>query len=289
MKLLNPVIMKRPDALDNFKRAETLESILQEAGIPIAPALEINGAKMQCVQGQYLYVFQWIDGKGLPWNEIRKEHCAIAGELLAKIHKIQQTEYFCAGEGFQTDWDAYIALGDTECPEIAEKLKEHRELLYTAQDRYNAALKSVPPITCICDGDMDSKNVLWTEGKPIIIDLECLDYGNPFLEMFQLALSWSGGVLCHIDYPSLNAFLTAYSREYGTVPVDWEELYGIGFGWLDWLEYNVKRALGVECGNEEEKQLGIRQVLETMERIVYYDSVKEELLEHLRAVQMNCG
>lgn len=284
VKLLNPAIMKRPDALQNYARAERLERVLQEAGIPIAPALEINGRKMHCVNGQYLYVFQWIEGKALPWDGIRREHCAIAGELLAKIHKIEQAEQSFAGDALSIDWDKYITLADAKCPEIAQELRVHRELLYSAQDQYNAALNSVPPITCICDGDMDSKNVLWVDGNPVIIDLECLDYGNLFLEMFQLALGWSGGVLCNIDYECLNAFLTAYSREYGELSVNWDGLYGVGFGWLDWLEYNVKRALGIECEHEEERQLGIGQVRETMGRIVYYDSVRDELLRHLSVV-----
>lgn len=41
--------------------------------------------------------------------------------------------------------------------------------------------------------------------------------------------------------------------------VDWKTLSGVGFAWLDWLEYNTKRALRIECGDEEEQKLGIRE------------------------------
>lgn len=37
----------------------------------------------------------------------------------------------------------------------------------------------------------------------------------------------------------------------------------------------------IECENEEERKLGIDQTLETIHCIVYYHSIKEELLEHL--------
>lgn len=289
VKLLNPVIMKRPDALQNFQRAECLEKVLAENAIPVIPAIEINGRKMQCIHDQFFYIFRWVEGKALGWNEIEEKHCRIAGMLLAKIHKIEQIEKPFTREKICTDWDAYIGLVSERCPEIVNEIKPHRELLYLVQEEYNSALECVPDVICICDGDMDSKNVLWTDGNPMIIDLECLDYDNPFLEMFQLALSWSGGVVCDIDYKLLDAFITSYHQEYGDFKIQLKELYGIGFSWLEWLEYNLKRAMMIECENEEERQLGIGQVRETIQRIVYFASVKDELLSHLSAVDCKSG
>ena len=60
VKLLNPEIMKRPDVFENYRIAEGLENKLQEAGIPIVPALEFTGSKMQCINGQYFYIFNWV-------------------------------------------------------------------------------------------------------------------------------------------------------------------------------------------------------------------------------------
>ena len=37
VKRLNPEIMKRPDALRNYRRAEALEKILEDAGLPSCP------------------------------------------------------------------------------------------------------------------------------------------------------------------------------------------------------------------------------------------------------------
>lgn len=281
LKLLNPSIMKRPDAFLNYQRAEELEAVLQENNIPIVPALKINGCKMQCVENQFYYIFQWVEGKTLSWDEIKEEHCKIAGGLLAKIHKIKETEMPFTSEKINVDWDTYIRLVNTRCPEIAEELKNCRDLLYSGQYEYNETLENIPGLTCLCNGDMDSKNVLWVDENPWIIELESLDYGNPFLEMFQLALSWSGGTVCRMDYTLLDTFLTSYRQEYGSLFVDWSVLYGAGFSWLLWLLYNIKRALMIECENEEERKVGINEVHETIQRIVYYDSIKEELLRHL--------
>lgn len=284
VKLLNPVIMKRPDALQNYQRAEELERVLLRHKIPVVPAIEINGSKMQCIQGQYFYVFQWVEGKALGYGEIESRHCKLAGELLARIHKAEPSDKPLTAEKICVDWDNYIRIARESCNEIADEMQRGRRLLYQAQEEYNRSLERAPQVTCICDGDMDSKNVLWVNGEPRIIDLECLDYGNPFLEMFQLALSWSGGVVCHMDYECLFAFLDAYQKEYGDFQVNWQDLYGIGFSWLSWLAYNVRRALGIECGDEEEKKLGIEQVHETIPRILYYASIKEELLNCLASL-----
>ena len=60
VKLLNPEIMKRPDVFENYMMAEALEKKLQERSVPIVPALEFSGSKMQCVNNQYFYVFNFI-------------------------------------------------------------------------------------------------------------------------------------------------------------------------------------------------------------------------------------
>lgn len=348
LKLLNPVIMKRPDAIGNYQRAEKLERILQKNDIPVIPALEKDGLKMQCLDGRYYYLFDWFEGKALDWHEIGEAHCRVAGKLLAKIHGIpcveggrfsgqgireivEQEDKGTAGQGireisrqedkgtagqevreilgqeakesadqdvrkilnwegseasdqegmFGEDWDSYIEQAAGACPEIAGELAESRELLYQAQRAYHAAIKSVPNVRCICDGDMDCKNVLWKDNEPYIIDLECLDYGNPFTEMYQLALSWAGGAVCDLDFARFGRFIEEYRREYGDVPVDWKALSGMGYSWLDWLAYNVRRSLGIECADEEERQMGVRETWETIRRIRYYASVREELGEWL--------
>ena len=55
VKHLNPIIMKRPDALANYARAEKLEETLQVYDIPIVPAMVIDGKRMQKIQDEYFY------------------------------------------------------------------------------------------------------------------------------------------------------------------------------------------------------------------------------------------
>lgn len=284
IKLLNPEIMKRPDVFENYQTAEMFEGILQKNKLPIVPSLTFHNRKMQCINKQYFYIFDWIEGKALRTEEIKKSHCQIAGKLLAKIHKVEQSDKPLVRNEICIDWDYYITSAYNNCPEISDILNDNRNLLYTSQNEGNKALKNVPSITTICNGDMDSKNVLWVNGEPKIIDLECLSYGNPYMELFQLALCWSGYEHCHLDYTLLKSFITAYCKEYGKIEVDWEILYSSNFGRLEWLEYNIKRALMIECADAEEQRLGIEQVKETINHVIYYALIKNELLGNLNTM-----
>lgn len=281
VKLLNPVIMQRPDVFDNYTLAESLERKLYAADIPIVQAIEYNNKKMQCIHGQYFYIFDWVNGKALKSKQIKKEHCAAIGETLAKIHKLECEQKEIIKNDLNIDWDFYIFQAERLCPEIVPLLSENRELLYKSQQEGNESFCKIPKVTCICNGDMDSKNVLWVDNKPQIIDLECLNYGNPYMEMFQLALCWSGYEHCHINYDLLKTFIKSYVQEYGEFAIDWSALYCSNIGRLEWLEYNAKRALRIECSDEAERKLGIGQVKETMKHIVYYDKIRLPLISQL--------
>lgn len=58
-------------------------------------------------------------------------------------------------------------------------------------------------------------------------------------------------------------------------------MYYSNFGRLEWLEYNIKRALRIECDTDEEQQMGISEVKETVEHIIYYNNVKDKILKNI--------
>ncbi|MCI8461729.1 MAG: aminoglycoside phosphotransferase family protein [Lachnospiraceae bacterium] len=293
VKLLNPHIMRRETALENYRRAERLERILEENQIPIVPALDFGGKKMQETCGQFFYLYQWYEGRALRPEEIRVFHCTQMGGLLARIHGLDTGEEAGAMQDntadaaweVLTDWDHYMELLSGKNKELCLLMKENLSLLYEVQEKGNQAARKLLPVRAICHNDLDSKNVLWKGMDCRIIDLECLDYGNPFLELYDTALYWSGIELCHIDYCMLGAFVRAYAEAGGRLPEDWEVLYHNSRGRLEWLEYNVRRALGMEC-SEEEVEIGISQVRHTMAQMVYYHDAKGEILNCLRQVRM---
>ena len=64
--------------------------------------------------------------------------------------------------------------------------------------------------------------------------------------------------------------------------IDWEQIYYTNNGALFWLEYNIKRALGLETLDQEEQELGVKEVEKTIKRILYYDKIKDKILDILK-------
>ena len=285
VKHLNPEIMKRPQAQANYARAEKLEGILEKAGLPIVPALVFDGKKMQEFEGNYFYIFAWHDAKVTDWDNITEEQCFLAGEVLGRIHAI---DFILDEAGVengelelsQTDWKKYEIQANESKSEITSPLRENLELLEYAQNQVNEARKNLPDIIRISDEDMDPKNVMWENGKPLVIDLECLDYGNPTSHVLQLALQWSGITTCNLKLNLLKSFFAGYHKAYDNGFHDYQKIFGLAYTWIEWLEYNIQRALGA-CVDEAERQMGIEQVVQTINRIKYLrekeDDIKKEL------------
>lgn len=282
IKLLNPNIMKRPTAMGNYKIADGIEKILKKHNIPAVYALEFNGTAMQEIYGQYFYIFDWYDGKSLKDSEITAYHCEKIGKTLAEIHNIDlKSEPFKRDE-IDIDWQKYIRLAKEQQSPIYDIISDKIDLFNESMTKGNEAIKKMPSVKAICHNDMDSKNVLWLGDEFKLIDLECLGYSNPYLELFELALCWSGYETCNIDFKLFNTFFKSYFKNTNlNTDIDWEVMYYSNFGRLEWLEYNIKRALRIECDTNEEQRMGISEVKETVEHIIYYNNIKNEILKNI--------
>ena len=279
LKLLNPFVMQRETAMANYAKAEQIELLLEQQDVPILPALSFGGRKMQEIDGEYFYIFDYFSGKPLKSNEITEYHCREVGKVLAKIHSIDkkfENENFSE---MSIDWEFYLAEMKKADVRLHAILKDGFPIIKDSQNKGNLARKKLPQIVSICHNDMDCKNVLWNGNDYRIIDLECLSYSNPFMDLFELALWWSGYEDCQINFRMFQAFLQGYKNAGGKLPADWETLYDCNNGRLKWLEYNIKRVLGIDCGDDE-KEIGIQQVEETVQHIIYYSEMKKQILEY---------
>lgn len=267
VKLLNPGIMQRPEAMQNYRKAEALEAVLEAHQLPVVAAMRRDGQKMQKVGNQYYYLFPWVDAAAVPWKEITTEHCRIIGNMLAQMHTLPCDDAAEAANPApnQENWVQLAKEASSVFPELS--LPENFALLQTAQQAYNNALQAMPSIHAICNADMDCKNVLWQDDRPLVIDLECLEISNPVNDLVQLALSWAGGAVCDLSLEKLEAFLQAYHQRHQLPELDWHSLIGLGFAWLDWFSYNIRRALGCEGASAQDREMGVKQARETLNRI----------------------
>ncbi len=283
VKLLNPNIMKRPTALTSFHNADKYEELLKENGISAVYSLEFNNKKLQLQDNQYFYVYDWYDGLALNDNEIRKEHCEKIGKVLADIHNITLKEEMWKEKRKDIDWQYYIDLAKEMKSPIYEMLYDKVDVLNRSMNKGNEVILNLPGYVALCHNDLDSKNVLWIDDKFKIIDLECLGYANPYLELFTLALCWSGYESCNIDFSLFKTFMNSYFKNSKlSKDINWEVLYYANNGRLEWLEYNIKRALNLETDSLEEQELGVNEVHDTIKHIVYYDLIKDEILENCK-------
>lgn len=281
VKHLNPEIIGRKGALDDFERAEKLEYLLEKEDIPIVPALTFFGKKMQNVGGHCFYIYNWQNGHITDWNHISNEVCNIAGNLLGRIHAIAPRNTSHEEPRLSNiNWQWYIKKASNQKSEIAFVLSDNLQLLTYAEKELNMARASLPDIICVSNGDMDPKNIMWDKGKPWIIDLECLNYGNPVSDVLQLALQWSGIVTCNMNVEKMVAFFKGYLEVYDNSFREYGNVLGLAYTWIEWLEYNTQRALGL-CGDEKERSLGISEVKNTVNRIKCIHDNEREIKDAL--------
>ena len=278
VKCLNPGIMSRPDAMKNYSEAENLECVLERNDIPVVVALTFDGKKLISQNGSYYYIFPWQEGKITDFNAIKSSQCFTAGKILGRIHAIDPI-ITNPKEPESSDVDFEGLLGHARKKEsvIAPLLKDNITFLYNAQNELNEARKRLPDITVISDDDMDPKNILWHEENAYVIDLECLGYSNPVSSCLSLALQWAGTVNCRFSKENLKAFFEGYLSAYDNGFRAYEDMFGIAYTWIEWLEYNIKRALGMEATDHEEIKLGEAETLNTINRMKYLSAKKEEI------------
>ena len=259
VKSLNPEIMSRPDALKNYAEAEKLERILEDNGLPVVAALSFDGKKMMSANGRFYYIFPWQEGKITDFNDISEEQCFTAGSLLGRIHSIDAHNTDAEEpELSEIDYASLLESAVKKESVIAPVLKENISLLEYAQKELNRARMMLPSMRAICDDDMDPKNIMWLDGNAYIIDLECLEYGNPIASCLNLALQWYGTVTENFRRENLEAFFKGYLSSYDNGFRSYDELFGISYTWIEWIEYNIRRALGMVSSDEDE----IKEVFE---------------------------
>ncbi len=281
VKLLNPEIMQRPDALANYARAEQLEALLEEHHLPILPALTIAGRKLHCVDSQYLYVYDYFDGHILSDAEITPDHCTIMGDALARIHAVARRAGSEPAEApAPIDWrgltDALLACPDHRAE--GEAMQAALPMLQRITQAAEEAAAHLPRRQALCHNDMDPKNVLWRGDDFRIIDLECLDWADPMQELLDLAITWAGN---SPDEERFKAFLSAYRAAGGDVMTDAARYYNSRRNYLDWLAYNVRRAC---FADPEERHTAREQITATLRRLTADQQNRKRILQWVEEI-----
>ena len=277
VKALNPQVMQRPEAKPNVLKAEQVARIAAKE-IPAVPAIEFACGIMPEIDGQHYLVFGWIDGAPRYHDEIDTSHCAAMGKLLAQLHGIDfsSVQFEDDPPGEMINWTAY---GHPLLHENIADICRWNECLLAAQVELSTG-------KVVSHRDLEPKNVMWNAAGPVVIDWEAAALIHPLQELVMTALYWSYDANGAFVSEKFRAFVRAYHEHTSLCCDDWQPVLYMGIaGTLGWLEYSFKRALGLECADEAERQMGETQVAETIAELRRYEENMGEVLTELKSAQ----
>lgn len=269
IKLLNPEVMKRDNAKSNHIFAETVSNIAKYNGVSCLPAKVFDNEVLQQAKDYYFLVFDWFNGRAIQDEELTIEKCKKVAKELSKLHKIDYTElkekckaYYDTNE---IDWDFYLEKINNKLLKdlLAKNIDKFKELDKQAIESLNVISKNI----VISHRDLDLPNILWNkEENPVMIDWESSGLINPSMEVIDTAWNWSGGQK-YFDKDKFQTFVKTYKENGGNLS-DYADALKANFkSKFGWLEYNLKRVTGIECVDEEERELGEKEVARSIDEI----------------------
>ncbi len=281
IKALNPQVMLRPEAKQNIINSEHIANIAKKK-IHVLCAKVFDNTYISEFDGQYYLVFDWIDGISIFDEKISSLHCEKMGQILARLHQLDFSSLCLVDEYSSdeklTDWAYYLKIGRENNAEWIESLSKNIDHLYKWNNLLIKAAKQLSKDTVISHGDLEPKNVMWQDDKPIIIDWEAAGFIHPMHDLIETALYWSDEKDIIKKYKFI-AFIMGYKSISGKLDANWSRILEKGFGGkLSWLEYSLKRSLGIECSDEMEKKMGTDHVFDTIKMLNDYNNLKDNII-----------
>jgi thiamine kinase-like enzyme len=270
VKVLNPDIMKREQALRNMISSEQISNKFKSE-ISLIAAKEILGQHVIAFNSYYLMVFDWIDARSLFGAEIKEFHCKEIGKALGKMHSLSieihgKSKNVSIREMFS--WEDYLHEAKLQQTEWFSIYKDNIEKIIKWDVEVINGLLELSNNQVISHRDLDPKNVMWKNNELYIIDWEAAGYVNPFQELVEVLNYWTVDVNGKYDKAKFDALLSEYVKYNNVESVNWRVVLQSSLdGVLGWLEYNLKRALGLEGSGSENVEEGIKQLKGTIDEL----------------------
>lgn len=248
----------------HFESTETVAAKFASQGIPAVHALERNGHFLQVMDGIGYLVYPWVDARALHRETIDLQHVGKVAQVFAALHQIDLDMEGLEGEGMSVLEDAQllalVEFAHSRNSSRASELEQLLPLFGRMIEQHKEATRVLEGNTRISHGDMDHKNVLWTENdSPLVIDWESAHRLNPTHEIVLEALDWSG-ITLDFNEQIFDHFIATYLRAGGVGSfVEVEAAFHCVLGdWLNWLMYNVGRSIDMD--DEQQRQIGTEQL-----------------------------
>jgi Ser/Thr protein kinase RdoA (MazF antagonist) len=287
IKILNPEIMKRENVLNNMNRSEQISNKFKSQ-ISLIAAKEFNEQYVIELEDYYFMIFDWIDAISLFSTDIKEYHCKEIGKVLGLIHSNNidirgLKKEFTTREGYH--WDEFLHDAKRQNAEWFKIYKDNIEQIKEWDENIIHCFSKMSDIQVISHRDLDPKNVMWKNNIPFIIDWEAAGFVNPFQEFVEVLNYWTVDSSGEYNKNKFNALVSEYTKYINIQDVDWSAVLHSSFdGMLGWLEYNIRRALGLEGTERGNVKEGIEQLVGTIDELNRYQlhmkCIKEWLSEY---------
>lgn len=273
VKVLNPEIMSRPDAKTKYRVSEKIAQQAFVNGIRAVPAKIVDSEPWIELNGEYVMMFDWVDGVTLLAKVCTSEHGKRIGEILSEIHNLD-----IAIDGLELPTFSAVSV-DTwtrniendgrdascwgfPCETVLQDVTSWSRL-------YQDAVDILSKKYVISHRDLDAKNVIWNhECIPYLIDWEAAGYVNPTVELIEVALNWSRSNDGTVNKERFQGVIQAYLEAGGKLLSNvLDAVYGSFGGMLGWLEYNMRRSVDKDVFGTDDRELGRREVINTLQKL----------------------
>ena len=284
VKLLNPDIMIRPDAIQNMINSERIARKLQNT-VPLVTAKEFDEGTLIAFEGSYYMIFDWIDGLSIYAPDITAEHCSQIGRILGQIHEANvriENSLTCVQMPSHYEWSNFLEKADQQDSECFDILQSNLQALTRWSERVSHSWSVVSAHQVISHRDLDPKNVLWANGQPYLIDWESAGFVNPAQELIEIINYWATGSDGEYCLEKIAHILLAYRECNSLSHVNWDAIFDCGFeGMLGWTAYNVRLVLGMEGDGMKDRSKGLREIKKTLDELYRYDNQTKQLQNYI--------
>lgn len=265
IKQLSPAAqLDDPSVRAHFEASESAADAFACVGVPAIVALRGSAGYLQQRDGEGYLVYHWTDARAAGRNTITAQQGAHVAGLMANMHLadirvagLPAMEFDCHSED---NIAALVAWAVQRNVRDARELESRLPDMLKVVGLQSEAIRTLESRLVVSHGDLDHKNVLWTEdGEPLLIDWESVRRLNPTYELILEALDWSG-ITGNFNGGAFADFLAAYRRAGGVIDVgsiDAAVSCVVG-DWVNWMMFNVGRAMDLD--HPREHRVGSEQV-----------------------------
>ena len=269
---------------NSYEISENIARRFRELGIPAISSITNNSKSLVDADSNTFIVYPWVNAKVLDKNEVSIKHAKKIAAILAKMHLINLSLSEITKLKYETPSNDIIIdlIGKSLQASLpfADQLQKAKAWILDVNEKYEKTIPLLNQFIVISHGDLDPKNVLWDQNNdPILIDWESARVTNPTYEILIAALDWSGITAGSMRNDIFLAMIKAYKDEGGVI--DSNNLKAISHAipgyCIDWMVYNIKRSL--KNTSPEEKNMGLEQVNQTLQTILYLNSKIKGLIK----------